>query len=193
MTIRSLALLIFVCAFLQLNAQDYRIKPGEVQLSTSVGLISTYAADATSTVVPPVSLSAEVFLSPNLSLGLTGSYSQYEGEFVNINAGIAEYYQTTTLVVALRSAVHSNDLNGWRVYGGLSVGANLPEIEKEVELLAGEQIRDDELPSFSRPQESSLLFSGFVGTRKTLNAHLSIYGELGFGISLANIGASYKF
>lgn len=193
MTFRSLVITVLCCVSFQLNAQDFRVKTGDIQLNASVGLLPTYTADASTTIVPPLSVSAEVFLSPNFSLGVSGSYSQYEGEYVNLNAGVAEYYETTTMVVALRSVVHSNDLNGWRVYGGLAVGANLPQVDKTVELLAGEQTRDDEIPSFSRPQESSLLFSGFVGTRRTINAHWSIYGELGFGISLAKVGASYKF
>lgn len=193
MTLRSFVFVMLCFISVQLSAQDFRVKAGDIQLNTSLGLLPTYAADATATIVPPISFSAEAFLTPNFSLGLLGSYSRYEGEYVNLNAGIAEYYETSTLILAVRTAVHSNDLDGWRVYGGLSVGANMPDVEKEVEVFAGEQTRDDELPSFSRPQDSSLLFSGFVGTRRTLNAHWSIYGELGFGISLVNIGASYKF
>ena len=193
MTIRSLLIMTLCCVSFQLNAQDFQIKAGNVQLNAAVGLLPTYTADASTTIVLPLSVSAEVFMSRNFSLGLYGGYAQYEGEYLNANAGVAEYYETTTLVLALRSAVYSNDLNGWRVYGGVAMGANLSEVDKNVELLTGEQIQDDELPSFSRPQKSSLLFSGFVGTRRTIDTHWSIYGELGFGISLAKVGASYKF
>lgn len=193
MAFRSIFILLASFCFINLSAQDYRIEAGDVQISTSIGLLPTYAADASQTVVPPLTLNAEVFLSPNFALGVLGSYSKYTGEYINANAGIAEYYETSTLMLGLRTAVHSNDLNQWRVYGGFTIGANVPQVEKESVLLQGEQTRDDELPSFSRPQENSLLFSGFVGTRRTVNEHLSVFGELGFGISLANVGLAYKF
>lgn len=190
---RSILIIAICCCFFQLNAQDYKLKAGDVQVNAAIGLVSTYAADATSTIVPPISVQADIFLTPNFSLGLLGSYSQYNGEYVNKNAGIAEYYETQTLMLGLRTAMHSNDLNNWRVYGGFIIGASIPTVDTEVSVLPGEQTRDAELPSFSRPQDNSLLFSGFVGTRRTINSHLSAFGELGFGISLVNIGLGYKF
>ena len=193
MTFRFSFFFLLSLCFWNLSAQDYQIKPGQLQVQASVGLVPTLAADATATLVPPVTLNAEVFLSPNFALGLSGSYSRYSGEYINQNAGIVEQYETTTTMIGLRTAVHSNDLNNWRVYGGFTIGASIPNVEKEVIALPGEQTRDDELPTFSRPQSSSLLFSGFVGTRRTLNARLSVFGELGFGISLVNVGAGYKF
>lgn len=193
MNMRSIIIICFTLFSLNLSAQDYRLKAGDIQINAAVGLIPTYAADAVSTIVPPLSLNAEFFLSPNFALGLSGSYSQYRGEYVNLNAGITEYYETSTYMLGLRTAIHSNDLNNWRVYGGFIVGANIADVDKDVVLLAEDQTLDDELPSFSRPQDNSLLFSGFVGTRRTLGERLSVFGELGFGISLANLGLSYKF
>ena len=193
MSIRSFFFVCVSLVCLNLSAQHYRLNAGDVQLNTSVGILPTYAADEANTLVPPLSVNAEFFLSPNFALGLSGSYSRYEGEYVNLNAGIAEYYETSTYMFGLRTAIYSNDLNDWRVYGGFTLGASIPDVEKEVVLLPGEQIRDDELPSFSRPQDGSLLFSGFVGTRRVLGERFSVFGELGFGISLANVGLGYKF
>ncbi len=193
MNMRSITILCFALFSLSLSAQDYRLQAGDIQVNAAVGLIPTYAADAVGTVIPPLSMNAEVFLSPNFALGLSGSYSRYRGEYVNLNAGIAEYYETSTYMIGLRTAIHSNDLNNWRVYGGFAIGANIADVEKDVVVLTEAQTRDDELPTFSRPQDSSLLFTGFVGTRRALGERLSVFGELGFGISLVNIGFSYKF
>lgn len=176
-----------------LNAQHAKIKPGQVQFGIGLGMVPTYAADATTTIVPPLSAQLDVFLSPNFSLGTYLAYSKTEGENLYANAGISEEFVNDTWMVGLRSSFHSNDLNDWRVYGGFVVGATLPSIDKTVELLPGENQRDDELPSFSRPSENGFLFSGFVGTRRYLNDNWSAFGELGFGISLVNLGLSYKF
>lgn len=178
---------------IQLGAQDYKIKPGHFQANFGVGLVPTYAADVTQTIVPPVSAGVDVFLSSNFSLGLYGAFSKYSGENVYSNAGISEKFETSTWMLGLRTGIHSNDLDGWRVYGGFILGATIPDIEKETTVLSGEVIREENLPSFSRPGKNGLLFSGYVGTRRCLKEHVSVFGELGFGISLATVGVSYKF
>jgi hypothetical protein len=194
MTFRfAISILLFTALFLNLNAQSVNLKPGQVQLGIGIGLVSTYAADVTNSVVPPLSAQLDVFVNPNFSLGGFLAYSKAEGETVYQNAGIAEAFVNETVMAGLRTTVHSNDLNNWRIYGGFMIGASLPSIDKTVSLLPGELQRDDELPTFSRPAQNSLLFSGFVGTRRYLNDKWSVYGELGFGISLVNVGTSYKF
>lgn len=185
--------LLLTAGFGTLNAQHAKIKPGQVQVGFGLGMVPTYAADATATIVPPLSTQVDVFLSPNFSLGTYLAYTKVSGENIYPNAGITEAFVNETWMVGVRTSFHSNDLNDWRVYGGFVVGTSLPSIEKTVELLPGELQRDDELPSFSRPGENGFLFSGFVGTRRYLNDNWSAFGELGFGISLVNLGVSYKF
>ncbi|PSR12922.1 MAG: hypothetical protein DA408_19305 [Bacteroidetes bacterium] len=190
----SLFLLLLLVALLNLPAQQVKFKPGQLQANLGIGLVPTYPADATITLVPPVSVSADVYLSPNLFLGAYVGYSEAKGETTFVNAGITEQYHNATYLVGLRTGIQSNDLDGWRVYGGFLTGASLPKVTKTIEFLPGEIERADDLPSFTRPTAPrSLVFSGFVGTRRYLNDHLSVYGELGFGISLVNLGISFKF
>jgi hypothetical protein len=185
--------IIALFSFITLNAQDYKIKTGDIQANIGVGLVPTYVADATTTIVPPISVSVEAFLGKNFSLGVYGAVSKYTGSTIYLNAGLTESFENTTLMLGIRPTIHSNDLDGWRVYGGFVAGASLPSIKKNVVLADTEVEKVEDTPSFSRPAENNLLFSGFVGTRKTLNANTSIFGELGFGISLVNVGVSYKF
>lgn len=183
--------IIALFSFITLNAQDYKIKAGDIQANIGIGLVPTYAADATTTIVPPVSASVEAFLGKNFSLGVYGAVSKYTGSTTYLNAGLTESFENTTVMLGVRPTIHSNDMAGWRVYGGFVAGASLPSINKTV--LVEKTETEADLPSFSRPAENNLLFSGFVGARKTLNANTSLFGELGFGISLANVGVSYKF
>jgi len=175
-----------------LNAQKLAIKPGQIQLNAGIGLLSTYTADETTTITPPLSVSAEVFVSPNIALGIYGAYTHVLGESVFQNADIVEEYDNTTSQAALKATYYSNDMNGWRMYGGILTGVNMTNVEKTSSPIKGD-VLDDDAPSFTRPESpNTFLFSGFVGAQRKVNHNLSVYGELGFGISLASVGISYK-
>lgn len=177
---------------LTLNAQKLAIKPGQIQLNAGIGLISTYTADKTTSVVPPVSVSAEIFVSPNIALGVYGAHTQVLGESTFQNADIIEKYDNKTSQFALKGTYYSNDMNGWRIYGGMLTGVSKTEVDKTSSPIKGD-VMDDDAPSFTRPNSpNSFLFSGFVGTQRKVNQNLSLYGEIGFGISLVNVGVSYK-
>ncbi|MEZ4986217.1 MAG: outer membrane beta-barrel protein [Saprospiraceae bacterium] len=183
-------LLIATASLLTLQAQSYKIKPGQVQANVGIGLVPTYAADATRTIVPPVSASVEVFITPNLSIGTYAAYARATGSSTYLNAGITETYDNTTIMLGVRPTIHSNDLNDWRVYGGFTIGASIPSVDIEVT----DDEKTENTPSFTRPNSpNAFLFSGFVGARRALNENLTLFGEVGFGISLANVGVGYKF
>lgn len=184
--------IIALLSFVTLNAQDYKIRTGDIQASIGVGLVPTYTADATTTIVPPLSVSVEAFLGKNFSLGAYGAVSKYTGSTTYLNAAVTEYVENTTIMLGVRPTVQSNDMDGWRVYGGFVAGVSLPSINKTVTVEKTETNAED-APSFSRPVANNLLFSGFVGARRILDANTTIFGELGFGISLVNVGVSYKF
>lgn len=188
-------LLVFfaIGTFSTVQAQALRFKAGQLQASAGIGLVSTFAADAPTTIVPPLSGSLEYFVSPNFSLGVYAAYTEVTGERIYQNAGIIESFNNKTWMAAVRTGFHSNNLDNWRVYGGLMIGTSLPTVEKEVRSIPGEIFSDDDAPSFSRPAQNSFLFSGYVGARRYIRSDLSAYGEVGFGISLVNLGLSYHF
>jgi len=173
------------------DAQVARFQAGQVQVNAGIGLVSTFAADAPTTIVPPLSSSVEYFLSPNMSIGLYAAYTEVQGERTYQNAGIIESYHNKTWMTAIRTGFHSNNLDNWRVYGGLIIGTTMPSVDKNIQTIPGEVISDAGAPTFSRPAQNSFLFSGYVGTRRYIRSDWSVYGELGFGISLVNIGLSY--
>ncbi len=189
----ALVLMIAIIGLTSTSAQEIKIKPGTVQLSAGIGLVPTFAADRTNTLVPPVSARLDYVISNNFSLGLYAAYSSVEGETVYPQAGIAEHFQTKMWMAGLRGTAFSNDLNGWRIYGGLMLGYSFPEIDKEVIFLDPDNNRDDDPPSFSRPAENGMLFSGYVGAQRFVSQHVALYAEAGFGISLLNAGITYKF
>jgi len=176
-----------------LLAQNKATKAGQLQLNAGIGLLSTYAADKTQAVVLPISINAEVFLSPNIAVGIYGAYSRTKGQSIFPNADLVEDYDNTTRQLAVKTSFYSNNMNAWRVYGGFLTGISRSTIEKTTTSLVGEGDKDT-VPSFSRPNApNSFLFSGYVGVQRIVTSNVSIYGELGFGISLVNAGLSYRF
>lgn len=193
MTKLKLTLFVLVAAVSLATAQEFKIKPGNIQLSTGIGLVPTFAADHTNTLVPPLSARLDVFITPNFALGAYAAYSSVEGETKYQQAEIIEQFQTDMWITGLRATATSNDLNGWRIYGGAMIGYSIPDVEKEVNFLDPEKTRDDESPSFSRPAEDSMIFSGYVGAQRFVTQRMALYAEAGLGISLLNAGLTFQF
>lgn len=190
---QSTLLIIALLFSFSLFAQKKAIKPGQIQLTAGIGLLSTYVADKTQTIIVPISISAEVFLSPNMAIGIYGGYSRIKGQSVFLNADLIENYDNTTRQIAVKTSFYSNDLNAWRIYGGFLTGISNSNIEKNSTSLKGEGDREF-APSFTRPNApNSFLFSGYVGAQRKITNHINVYGELGFGISLVNVGLSSRF
>lgn len=177
---------------LALNAQKTIIEPGTLQFNAAIGVVSTYFKDDVQTSVPPVSVSAEVFVSPNISIGLYGAYTQAKGERAYENADVLESYDNKTKQFALKSSFYTNEMNNWRVYGGVLTGVSMADVDKDSSTIKGDT--SDNEPSFSRPESpNTFMFSGFVGVQRRVKKHVFAYGELGYGISLVNLGLSYRF
>lgn len=162
----KLSLLFVLASFTISQAQYFDIQPGKFQFSTGLGLVSTFTAEKSTTLIPPVSARLDYFLSENFALGLYVAYTEVEGETTYQNAGIKESFHTSMYIYGLRATAYSNDLNGWHVYGGFLTGFSNPQVEKTTTLLDPDQTRDDNLPSFSRPAKNGFIFSGYIGTQK---------------------------
>lgn len=192
MTKFKLVLILCVSALTLVQAQSIMLKPGNLQIGVGLGLVPTFAADKTSSLVPPVSARAEVMVARNFALGAYAAYGSVEGAVTNQAAGIITQFQNNTLMLGLRATAISNDLSGWRVYGGFMAGASLPDVSSETAYLNPDHGRDSQMPTFYRPAENSMMFSGYVGAQRAIGKRFGAYAEAGLGISLLNLGLVYR-
>jgi hypothetical protein len=194
MTNLKLALIFLVASFSFAHAQSTQLAPGRFELGLGLGLVPTFPADQTNALVPPVSARADVMVSTNFALGVYAAYSSVEGQQLNNPAQVVTEFQNNNLMLGLRATAMSNDMNGWRVYGGMMAGANLPNVTHETTRYGDtpKDGRDSQYPTFFEPAENSMIFSGFVGAQRALGQRFGAYAEAGLGISLFNLGLVYR-
>ena len=138
------------------------------------------------------------------SLGVIGSYgySQSVGLNANFEHGIWEiggpgvislggylgyksydysYFNTSYTIIGIRAAYHYNGIpsDKFDVYGGLMISYNI--------------YSHSSYSYFSDYGSSAISSTGFIGGRYYFSPNIACYGELGYGVSLLNIGLSFKF
>lgn len=153
-----------------------------------VGLLPTFSKDDGEVKVLPLSLNYDYRIAEKISVGAYLGYSVTETSRQEISDGMIAQWRNRFTIIGIRAAAHTNAFDDWDVYGGFSVGYNLTRLET----LAGDA---SEIRKHKKLPESSgrVTMSGFVGARYALTDQVGISGEIGFGISLASLGVSYKF
>jgi hypothetical protein len=185
------AFLILTFAFTTISqAQITRFEKGDLDISAGVGLIPTFAADGGNTLVPPLSLRLDYRPAENFSIGAYAAFSSTETKYFDLPDDNLSQWQNDFFIVGLRGAAHGSRFENWDIYGGFMVGYNIASVSNDV--IAEEETKSEEGPSFRRPAENNFTFSGFVGATYFPKKNLGIFGELGYCISILNFGVTYK-
>lgn len=175
-----------------MNAQNIRIKKGDVQVSAGIGLLPTFLADHGHVNVPPVSLRAGLFVSDKFSVEAYTAFSSTQTAVQTYNDNSVNQTKNDFLILGTRAAVHSFKFKNWDIYGGLMVGYNVPMVKTTTSYSEGPVKEGDLTPSFHREATNNFTYSGFVGATYFLEKNLGITGEVGYGISIINVGVAYK-
>lgn len=185
---------LLVISFSAVTAQNTQIKVGDSQVSAGIGLVPTFVGDKGDVIVPPISLNYTYQVSGKFSLGAFASYSSTTSPLIKYNDGSTNVFETKLLMVGIRPAVHFLNMENWDIYGGFSFGYNIPMIDVNSNTPEGPKTGDDvgPTPTFYREAENNFSYSGFIGATYFVKKNLGIYGEIGYGISLLNIGVAYK-
>ena len=168
----------------------------KLYLSAGVGVVPTYFKDGGSINVPPVSLNVAYKATEKFSVSAFAAYSSTTSPQLKYNDGSANIFNSQMLIVGIRPAVHFVNLEKWDVYGGFSFAYNVPMVDVQNtpsdEPLYGDNKPDTPTPSFYREAENNFTYSGFVGATYFVKNNIGIFGEVGYGISLLNLGVTYK-
>lgn len=164
-------------------------KKGDIELATGIGIFSTFAKDNPNTIVPPVSARIGVRLASNFSLGGYAAYSSSQASQLALPNGNFKDVDNEFLILGLRAAAHTNRMDNWDIYGGAMLGYNIPKVQETVTEV--KSVGDD-APSFSRPAENKVTYSAFVGGSYYPVKNLGVFAEVGYGISIFNLGVSLK-
>ncbi|MEM9886651.1 MAG: hypothetical protein AAF849_12230 [Bacteroidota bacterium] len=169
-----------LCTF-QSNAQITSGNPhfskGQIDVNAGIGLLRTFYSN-TSTVMPPLSVSAEYGITDAISvggfIGLSTAREDWFGGNVNY----------TFFILGARGSYHFNIFDKMDTYAGLMLGYNNVSANFD-------DVFDGDFYDYNAAA-SAMALSAYVGGRYNIKEQISIYGELGYGISVLNLGISIK-
>lgn len=168
-----------------------RFKAGDIELSASIGLLPTFVADQSNTIVPPIGFRAGYRVSENFSLAGFIAYSSSETDQITLLDGTVNQWKNNYTMLGLRGAVHATRIVNWDIYGGFMTAYNISNVDRTILEKADEK---SNAPSAYQPtNENTFTFGGFVGGAYYFKKDIAVFGELGYGISLINAGVTMKF
>lgn len=166
-----------------LTAQESTFNLGDNVVNLGIGLGgSSYIGTYYKTTFPPLSISFERGIKDQiLEKGVIGvggllAYSAHKWE----SGGWGWKY--TNLIIGARGSFHYPLVDKLDTYAGLVIGYNIVSI-KEFGYTTG----------IEPGSNAGLIASGFIGARYYFSEKLAAMAELGYGISVLNIGIAFKF
>jgi hypothetical protein len=174
----------FLFAITQVNAQMYT--KGQQDLHIGVG-VGTFYGNGYRTVLPPLNISYEKGITDNIGVG---GYVGYASSRYNYS-GISNYNYHWTynyIILGVRGAYHYDLFKEPKLdtYGGLMVGFNIASARFH----SNDPLVDES--NYTAPAAGGITLSGFVGARYQFKPKLGAYAELGYGVSLLNLGLRLK-
>ncbi len=193
----QLTILMFCCFFAvsslqaQTAVEDFEYKPGQFEINAGIGLMSTYVGSQTSTKIPPLSVILNYRILKHNSVGAYFGYSSTGYKLEDDKKGSGSTPQLIDMtnnfyLTGLRIQGHYNSGRA-DIYGGAMFGYNFSTIDANID-------DPSQLPDNLKYDGASLFtYSGFIGVKYLVTQHIGLYGEIGYGASLINLGASYRF
>lgn len=181
-----LSITLFALAQL-LNAQSQRPKKNYLDLNAGMGMLPTFVKDAGKVKTPPLSLTADYQVVEHFSIGAYAGLSVTETDARALRDGSTAQWSNRFSIFGLRLAARSSQMGPWNVYGGLSAGYSISKID----MMQGD-IEKVKSEKNIRAVSGKMLMTGFLGGRYSLTPKAGIFGELGYGVSLATVGLSIR-
>lgn len=187
---KNLALLsvFFLSMALSTSLSAQKKETTKWEAHTGVGLLPTFFKDKSKVILPPITADINYMVSKKVSLGIFGGYSVSETEQEVLSDSNMAQWSNKYSAFGLRLAAHTTKLEDWDIYGGLIVGFSVTNIE----VLEGNQELLFEQKGL-KENSGQFLGSAFLGARYHIAQGFGIYGEVGFAVSLVNLGFSYQF
>ena len=160
----------------QITSGNPHFKKGDVDINAGIGLLKTYYS-STSTVMPPISVSGEYGVSDKISVGGFIGFSTAKEEWLG---GQIDY---SFLIIGARGSYHLTIWDKMDTYAGLMLGYNKVSADYDNTV---DGIFDFDVAA------SGVALSAYIGGRYPIKENLSVYGEIGYGISVLNLGVSFK-
>ncbi|MFC5623713.1 outer membrane beta-barrel protein [Algoriphagus winogradskyi] len=168
----TIAFLFAVTVINEVQAQQFQ--QGQMDLNIGVGLVPTFG---TGDVGIPLSASLDYGITDQISIG---GYLGYAGS--NDNIPFLGKISYTYLIFGARGAYHFELTEKLDTYAGLLLGYNVASVSIE-----------NSSPGMPEPDAAGgFTYSVFGGARYHFNEKIGAFGEIGYGISVLNLGLTVK-
>jgi hypothetical protein len=190
--LRSFSLMLaFVGMFFSASAQTF--KSGDQHLHLGVGFVSWYYGTDYSGIVPPVTASYEIGIADLDGVGTIGvgpfvGYSTSRTPKYNDLQGGKYWWRNTYLTIAARGAFHFDIFDDERfdTYAGLVLGYTIRSYTYQTSGVVGGT-------SYTYDYGSGYIARNlFGGMRYKASEKLRLFGEIGYGFTLVNVGIDFK-
>lgn len=172
---KSLFLLsvILLTLSVSLNAQGFNKNTKNLSFGIGVG---GFAGMYGSSTLPPVSVGYQMAVTEKISVGGIVGYAGSSEEF------FGGKWKYSYVLIGGRGEYHFLERNDkWDAYAGLTLGYNVVSSSWD-----GSGI------SVGTAEASGLLYGFHVGAKYSLSPKWGVYGEVGYGIGVLNLGAYIK-
>lgn len=178
------------------NAQNNKVfKKGNFNTSVGIGLLPTYFADNAQVNMMPINLRVGYNIADHFNVNLYTGFSSSTSKAIQDHNGNTRDYDNNFLMIGLRGELHAAKTDKFDIYGGFMIGYNKAFVNETIYVDGVVENPIDapsNEPTTFKPQGSKVLFSGFIGATYFVNPKMGIFGEVGYGVSLVNLGASFK-
>ncbi|MFP4458727.1 MAG: outer membrane beta-barrel protein [Candidatus Zixiibacteriota bacterium] len=174
------AVVLFLVLVVPVMAQTaYNVNDKVLQAGLGLGMAGLYGDSG----VPPVSVGLSMGYNDNISFGGLVGYASSKYTY-SYHDGSDYGWKYTYIAIMARGSYHFDILNSSDIdtYVGLSLGYNV---------VTSSEFGD----WYGEPTSASssyLLYGAHFGIRYYFNPNMGVFGELGYGLSYATVGLSFK-
>ncbi len=159
---------------------------GDNVVGLGVGLGNTFISPGASTKVPPLQLYYEAGITDHLSVGGVLGFTSTSASVTQF--GYSYKYNYNYTLIGLRGAYHFGYLLGtvdnFDLYGCLTMGYVILGSKRESSAGA---------PNYSNTVNNGGFHIGvYAGMRYYFNESIGVFGELGYNISVVQVGVAFK-
>ena len=177
-----------------LFAQSSKTTPSRITLSAGIGLFPTYYKAGESSGLPPFTFKAGYDVSKHFSLGGFFGYSSTTAEPKIFEEGSNSHITNKTMVVGIRAEVRRDFSDRVQGYGGSMLGYHHADVIEISNITSQPVVRANDEPTPINPnaRKGKMTYAAFMGANVMLTKRASVYAELGYGISIANMGVTFR-
>ena len=171
---------------------------GDVEFKAGVGVLPTFINEGSKILTQPVQATLSYRVNPILSVAAYAGYSSTLDAVKTYRDGSVYQSQNDFLLLGLRVSAHMIRIKNVDVYGGMNLSYNKPfvtttTIAQPTAHAASDAFGINPTPFNPEGPKNNLLVGGFVGGSYYFAKNFNVFGEIGYGVSLATVGLGYKF